>query len=147
MRSFLPLVALAILAAFALPSTAHPLVPLSSSGTLVADAFSSCVPGANCDVLVLDVDAGVPHTITHTVLASHSGGFPPAFNLYLRLVAGGTVTPIAGCPDVFTPGSPGATQTCILPAQTSAVRVVGYFEALRPHQTGIVTFTHTLSAV
>jgi hypothetical protein len=136
---------LVLLALLALPVDAHPLVPSTNSGTLVANAFTGCTP-ANCDVRSIGVDAGASHTIVHTVTATHSSGFPPAFNFYLRVsVAGGPPVPISGCPDIFTPGSPGMTQTCTLPALTNATKVYGYFEALRPHMTGTVTFTHTLS--
>lgn len=144
MRRFLPLIALLALSQLA---AAHPIAPASSSGTLVADAFSGCVIGANCDVVSIGIDAGFAHTLVHTISATHSSGFPPAFNVYLRVESGGLSTPIAGCPDVFTPGSAGMVQTCTLPAQSATVKVRGYFEALRPHQVGTVSFTHALSAL
>lgn len=140
-------ICLALLALLAIPGVlGHPVGPSSNSGTLVADFFSGCVPGSNCDVLFLTVDAGPSHTIVHSVSASHSSGFPPAYNLYLRMATGGAIVPIPGCPDAFTPASPALAQTCTLPASSAQVRVVGYFEALRPHQVGVVTFSHALAA-
>lgn len=139
--------ALAALLLLTLTATAHPVAPATSSGTLVADAFSGCVVSANCDVLSIPIDAGFAHTIVHTVSASHSSGFPPAYNFYLRYTSGGAPAPIPGCPDIFTPGSSSQLQTCTLPAQGNATKVLGYFEALRPHQTGTVSFNHALSAL
>jgi hypothetical protein len=114
-------------------------------GTLTADAFAGCTP-PNCDVRVITVDPGHAHTLTNAVWAVNVNGFPPAFELKLFVASGGALSPIAGCPDFFTPGLYAGQQACSLPAQTGFTTVVGQFIALRPHAQG-VTFVHVLSAV
>ncbi len=121
----------------------------TNSGTLVADAFSGCVAGANCDVLRIELfDTTHAHLVSNAVTATHSSGFGPAFRLRMSAtyLITGTAVASFSCPVFFTPGSTAATQSCGLPAVLLPVVIRGEFEALRPHQVGTVTFAHTLSA-
>lgn len=137
------LLALAALLLLAPVAGAHPPATTTNSGSLVANAFSGCVPAANCDVLFLKIDPLLPHTITHSVSTVHSTGGPVAYRLYVEYFDGTSWVLLC---TFFTPGSFGTTQTCSLPPQLAlSTPLRGSFEALRPHQTGTVAFTHTLT--
>lgn len=142
-RTLLVLTTLLLVAPVA---AAHPPTTVNNAGTLVADAFAGCIP-TNCDTLFLSIDPVLPHPLSHQVSAVHSSSFGPAYNLYLRYfnTVTGTWDPIPGCPDFFTPGSFGTTQTCTLPPQPFGTVVRGMVEFLRPHQVGTVSFTHDLT--
>ena len=127
-------------------AAAHPPATGANAGTLVADAFSGCTP-TNCDVLYLKIDPLLPHTFTHQVSTVHSSGNPVAYNFYVEYydASAAAWVLVPGC-FLFTPGSFGTTQTCTLGPQLAlSTPVRGVFEALRPHQTGVVSFSHSLT--